>query len=126
MFDISVSLSSSTEVNLLFSFEQSLHQLRIVMAAESSLSIHVPWVTTASGSMSCVEGQLLGVSVQSSLPYQPLGNAASLTFKVTLHFPRVWNAMQEWKMEFSASKVQANILFAYIDFVNGKMPVFVK
>lgn len=120
-FDITVSLSSSTEVNLLFSYQQSLHQLSISMAADSSLSIHVPWVTSASGSTSTVEGQLLDVSVKSSLPYQPLGSAASISVNVALHFPRVWNALQEWTMEFSACKVQANILFAYVDFINGKL-----
>ena len=123
MFDISVSVNSSTEVNLIFSKDQLQHQLSIAVAADSSLSIHVPWVTSASGSTSSVEGQLLDVSVKSSLPYQPLGSAASVSFKVDLHFPRVWNALQEWTMEFSACKVKANILFEYVDFVNGKLLV---
>ncbi len=40
-------------------------------------------------------------------------------FKVDLHFPRVWNATQTWDMTFGASKVEVNIFFSYIDFVNG-------
>lgn len=120
MFDISVSTSSATQVNLIFSHHQVQQHLTVGVAAGSSLSIHVPWVTSGSGSTSSVEGQLLDVSVKSSLPYQPLGNAASVSFNVALHFPRVWNAMQTWNMQFTACKVQANILFAYVDFINGK------
>ena len=121
MFDISVSLGSPAEFNLCFSFEQSLHYLCISLDTSSSLAIQVPWVTTATGSTSTVNGQLLGLSVKSSLPYQALGKAEEVTFEVDLHFPRIWNAIQQWKMKFSGKGVQANVLFAYIDFVNGKV-----
>ena len=121
MFDISVSLSTATQFNVPFSYQQAVHKLSIDMAANSSLFIHIPWMTAMSGSTSSVEGHLLDISVISSLPYQRLGSAASLSFQVTLQFPRVWNALQEWKMDFSAHKLQANVLFAYIDFVNGKL-----
>ena len=41
---------------------------------------------------------------------------------IALHFPRVWNATQQWDMKLTASKVEISILFSYIDFVNGKLP----
>lgn len=120
MFDISLSLSTPTEFNILFAFQQSLHCVSIGMGIDSHLSIHVPWVTADSGSTSSVNGHLIDVCVKSSLPYHPLGSAATISFQVDLHFPRLWNAVQKWQMKFSATKVQANIMFAYIDFVNGK------
>lgn len=120
MFDISLSLASSAEFNLCFSFQESPHRLSVALEAQSTLAIHVPWVTTASGSTSGLTGQLVGVSVCSSLPYPPLGRAADITFQVDLHFPRLWNAVQKWQMKFSGKSVQANILFAYIDYVNGR------
>jgi hypothetical protein len=120
VFDISVSLGSSAEFNHYFSFQQSTHFLSIGIDANSTLDIHMPWITTDSGSTSTVRGQLLGLSVKSSLPYQPLGKADDVTFKIDLHFPRLWNAVQDWKMKISGKGVQANILFAYIDFINGE------
>lgn len=120
MFDITVSLASSAEFNILFAFQQSVHHLSITMATASSLSIHVPWVSTEEGSTSSVQGHLLSVAVQSSLPYQPLGKAADISFEVDLYFPRLWNTMQKWQMRFTGRHVQANILFAYIDFINGE------
>lgn len=120
MFDISVSLSSPAKFHVLFSFQQTLHRLRIGLGCDSQLSIHVPWLTDASGSTSVVKGQLTDVYVKSSLPYQRLGSAVSVSFHVDLHFPRLWNGVQKWQMKFSGRTVQANILFAYIDFVNGE------
>ena len=118
-FDISVSLTSSAQLNLGFSFQQSQHYLSIAMETNSTVSIQVPWITSASGSTSSVKGQLLGVNVNSSLPYPFLGKAAHLEFDTSLHFPRLWNSVQKWEMKFSGERVEANILFAYIDFVNG-------
>lgn len=120
IFDIYVSLSSAAKFDVLFAHEQSLHRISIEMGTNSQLSIHVPWVTDASGSVSTVKGELLDVCVKSSLPYQPLGSAATIAFQVDLHFPRLWNAVQRWKMNFSGERVQANVMFAYIDFVNGE------
>ena len=120
IFDINVSASSHTEFNVVFNFEESLHRLNIGLGAQSSLSIHIPWVTTEDGSTSVIEGNLLDVHVMSSLPYRPLGNAVTISFLVDLKFPRVWNGIQRWNMKFSGTKVQANVMFAYIDFINGK------
>ena len=120
LFDISVRLQATTNFNLGFSFQQSPNSLTVVMEKNSTLAIQVPWFTTDVGSTSSVKGQLFGVSVKSSLPYQPLGSAAEVAFDTSLQFPRLWNAVQKWKMEFTGKRVQANILFAYIDFVNGR------
>lgn len=119
MFDINVSLSSPAKFNVLF-IQQSLHSLRLWLGSGSQLSIHVPWLTGSAGSTSVVKGQLVDICVESSLPYQRLATAASISFQVDLQFPRLWNAVQKWQMKFSGQKVQANILFAYIDFVNGE------
>ena len=121
LFDVSVTLSSPAEFNFYFTFQQSLHYLSVSMATRSSLAIQVPWVTSTSGSVSSVKGQLNGACVKSSLPYQALGSAAELTFQIDLSFPRLWNAIQKWKMRFSGQQVQANIMFAYIDFINGNL-----
>lgn len=119
MFDISVSLGSCAKFNLCFSSESSPQNLSLSIDTKSTLAIQVPWVTTDTGSTSTVRGKLLGLSVKSSLPFQPLAKAEEVTFEVDLHFSRLWNAVQKWKMKFSGKGVQANILFAYIDFVNG-------
>lgn len=120
MFDISVSLSSPAQFNIPFSFQNTLHQIHIALGTQSLVSVHVPWVTGDNGSRSVVKGELQNVCVESSLPYKSLGNAGLISFTVNLDFPRVWNGLQTWDMHFSGSAVQANIMFAYIDFVNGE------
>ncbi len=120
VFDISVSLISPALFKLLFSIEESLHHLSFTLGTHSKLGIHVPWLTAESGSKSVVDGDFSGLCVHSSLPYPSLGSADSVSFRVDLHFPRVWNGIQEWKMKFHGRKVHANIMFAYIDFINGK------
>ena len=121
MFDISVGLSSAASLQLLFAFQQTSHHLKISLGGGSDLSIHVPWLTDPTGSTSIVKGQLVDISVESSLPYPHLGSAQTISFNVDLHFPRLWNAVQKWQMKFSGTGVQANVLFAYIDFVNGEI-----
>ena len=120
MFDISVRLSSAAEFNIPFAFQGTLQQLSMCLGTGSSLSFHVPWVTEQFGSISEVEGEFLELSVKSTLPYQPLGSCETLAFEVILQFPRVWNGLQKWDMNFSGRKVQVNIMFAYIDFLNGE------
>ena len=41
-----------------------------------------------------------------------------LQISTDLYFPRFWNVTQTWDMRLSLSKIQANFLFAYIDFFN--------
>lgn len=120
MFDVSLSLGSPAKFNMCFSLEHSPHNLSITMDTNSTLAIQVPWVTSHAGSTSHVKGRFLGLSVKSSLPYSKLGRAEDVSFEVDLHFPRLWNAIQKWEMRFSGRRVQANILFAYIDYVNGE------
>ena len=54
---------------------------------------------------------------------QVLGSADSMDFQTDLQFPRLWNATQTWNMRFTGDSVQANILFAYIDFINGELSI---
>ena len=94
--------------------------LAIAAGAGSTISIHQPWVYAQDGQLSVVKGSLNNIHVNSSLEYQTLGSAESLEFQTDLQFPRLWNATQTWDMRFTGDSVQANILFAYIDFANGK------
>ncbi len=56
---------------------------------------------------------------------QVLGSADSLSFQTDLHFPRLWNTIQTWDMRFTGDTVQANVLFAYIDFINGELKMII-
>ena len=120
-FDISLSLSSEAEFYLLFSNNKGTPQhLKIGLGPPSTLIIHTPLTTNADGYSSTIQGDLSGVKVSSSLDYPSLGQADSVSFLVDLHFPRVWNATQTWDMRFTGRNAQVNILFSYIDYVNGK------
>ena len=121
MFDIAVTLSSSAKVIIPFSWQRSLHSLTLSLGQHSHLEIHSPWLTERSGSTYTVQGQLQEVGVVSSLPYPTLASAASVHYEITLDFPRLWNGVQKWDMKFSGERPQVNILFAYIDFVNGEI-----
>ena len=120
LMDVSVSLCSSAQLNLPFSYQQTSHMLSFRIGPQSRVILHIPLVTVTSGSVSSVEGHLEGVSVLSSLPFPYLANATCISFQVSLAFPRVWNGMQTWDLKFHVNNVQLNILFAYIDFVNGE------
>ena len=119
-FDISFTVSSETEFYLLFSNSKgSPHHLKIDLSPHSTITIETPLTTGPDGYSSVVRGDLAGVKVSSSLDYPTLGQADSISFIVDLHFPRVWNATQTWDMKFMGRNAQANVLFSYIDYVNG-------
>ena len=119
-FDVSFSLSSEADFYLLFSNKGTPQHLKISVGPPSKLIIHTPLTTSIDGYSSTIQGDLSGVKVSSSLDYPSLGQADSVSFLVDLHFPRVWNATQTWDMRFTGRNAQVNILFSYIDYVNGK------
>ena len=116
---MSFSLSSEAEFYLLFSNKGNPQHLKICVGPPSKLIIHTPLTTSIDGYSSTIQGDLSGVKVSSSLDFPSLGQADSLSFLVDLHFPRVWNATQTWDMRFTGRNAQVNILFSYIDYVNG-------
>ena len=120
MFDVTVNVTSPVTLFQLFSDRNgNPAHLAVGVGAGSTVSVHQPWVYTKDGQVSVVKANLKNVKVTSSLDYQVLGCADSLEFQTDLHFPRLWNTVQTWDMRFYGDSVQANILFAYIDFVNG-------
>lgn len=120
-FDVSFTVSSETEFYLLFSNSKgSPHHLKIDLSPHSMITIETPLTTGPDGYSSVVRGDLAGVKVSSSLDYPTLGQADSISFIIDLHFPRVWNGTQTWDMKFTGRNAQANVLFSYIDYVNGK------
>ena len=58
----------------------------------------------------------LCLCVSVSLPSE--FSLSPLQISTDLYFPRFWNVTQTWDMRLSLSKIQANFLFAYIDFFN--------
>lgn len=118
-FDVSFTLSTEAEFYLLFSNKETPQHLKIDLSPSSTLTIHTPLTTDAHGYSSTIQGELCGVKVSSSLDYPTLGQADSVSFIIDLHFPRVWNATQTWDMKFTCRNAQVNILFSYIDYVNG-------
>ena len=119
-FDVTVTLSSEAEFYLLFRDKDTPHHLKIDLSPQSTVTLHTPLTTAADGYSSTVKGDLSGVRVSSSLDFTTLGQAESISFAVDLHFPRVWNSTQTWDMKFTGRNAQVNILFSYIDYVNGK------
>lgn len=119
-FDVSFTLSTEAQFYMLFSNKGVPHHLKIALSPHSSLVIQTPLTTTVDGYSTNIQGELLGVKVSSSLDFPNLGQADSVSFIVDLHFPRVWNATQTWDMKFSGRNAQVNILFSYIDYVNGE------
>ena len=122
MFNVRVQLSTPATVNVMFrDKESSLHQLTFSLGTGSKVAIHQPWTNDPEGNTSVVEGELNMIKANSSLSYPTLASADLVTFHVDLHFPRIWNATQNWDMKFTGDNVQVNILFNYIDFVNGML-----
>lgn len=121
MFDISVTLASTAKFEVPFTWKQTVHSLTLLLGQKSHLEIHAPWLTEEKGSTYTIQGSLQDVGVSSSLPYPCLGCAGCVGVAVTLDFPRLWNGVQKWAMKFTGERVQANILFAYIDFINGEL-----
>jgi len=126
MFDVNVEATSRLTFYQYFTdSHKSPAHLAIVVSAGSNVAIHQPWIYDREGQVSVVEGGLRNVQVNSSLDYSVLGSADTLEFRTSLHFPRQWNATQIWDMRFTGDSVQANILFTYVDFVNGELHVHV-
>ena len=119
MFAISISLAAPAKVDIPFCWKQSVHSLTLSLGRQSHLEILAPWLTDLHGSSYTIRGQFQEVGVVSSLPYPCLGCVGNMGCDVTLDFPRLWNGIQKWDMKFSGHHAQVNILFAYIDFVNG-------
>ena len=119
-FDVSFTLSSEAEFHLLFTDKKNPQHLKINLSPRSSITIQTPLTTQPDGYSSTIQGELYGVEVSSSLDFPTLGRADSISLAVDLHFPRVWNASQTWDMKFTGRNAQANILFSYIDYVNGE------
>ena len=120
-FDVSVTLSTEAELYMLFTDKGNPHHLKIDLSPHSTLTLQTPLITGANGYSSTLQGDLYGVKVSSSLEFPSLGQADDISFIVDLHFPRVWNATQTWDMKFTGRNAQVNILFSYIDYVNGKV-----
>ena len=119
MFDISMTLASPAKFEIPFTWKQTVHSLTVLLGQQSHLEVHAPWLTEEKGSTYSIQGKLQEVGVASSLPYPSLASAGCVGVNVTLDFPRLWNGVQEWDMKLTGERAQANILFAYIDFVNG-------
>ena len=125
MFDISLQAMHPLTFYQLFSDRHgNPAHLAIAAGAGSTISIHQPWVYSQDGQLSVVKGSLRNIHVSSSLDYQTLGSAETIEFQTDLQFPRLWNVTQTWDMKFTGDSVQANILFAYVDFVNGEHLLF--
>lgn len=120
---------------------QKLHQIGLSLGGGSEIRVHQPWITNENGYTTSVTGVLEGVVITSDLSYPHLASATSLQvcccqllielvtmsvvfvqLNVELCFPRLWNSMQHWDMQLTASQVEVSVLFSYIDFINGEWP----
>jgi hypothetical protein len=117
--DVVLSAPHGAELNILFREGTNVSNLKLKADKESHIVINQPWITNMDGYTSVLKGVITSPQFTTSLPYSQAANGHSLQLNVKLHFPRRWNELQKWDMQFSAEKVLCTIMIHYVDFFDG-------
>ncbi|SCV73833.1 BQ2448_6263 [Microbotryum intermedium] len=88
--------------------------LGIGLGPNSTLSVVIPMVATASGYDQQVEVHLDEVSISSSVNYAPFLRAQSCRIFLAMHSPLAWNDARTWEIDLSLANSEISLLRDHI------------
>ncbi|XP_076066750.1 transmembrane protein KIAA1109 homolog tweek isoform X4 [Oratosquilla oratoria] len=115
-FDIRLSILNEATIDILFSKDHETNAVHMNVKRGSYFEMTLPWITTSSGYVTTINGQLLHVDASTSLPYRGLIEAETLDYNIAIHYPRNWNHHQTWDMKLIGSKATYHFLYAHKEF----------
>lgn len=116
-FDLRLSTLHEAKIDILFSKNKETHALHINASPGSYLEMTIPWVCNENGFTTHILGQILHLDATTSLQFRPLISSETLEFDVKIHYPRIWNAHQDWSLKITACKATADLIFAHKVFI---------
>ncbi|CAF3397517.1 unnamed protein product [Rotaria sp. Silwood1] len=110
-------LNCPTTLDLYFMNKMKLQQLHIECPLKGSLIDAVlPFSTNPNGFDTVLSMNVLQPIIRTNLSFSSLAEAENLHINVHIHYPRLWNSLQNWLINIIAKKLQVYFVFEHKNF----------
>ncbi|UJR36630.1 hypothetical protein I4U23_029350 [Adineta vaga] len=112
-----LSLDCPTILDLYFMNKTKLQQLHIECPSKGSFfDATLPFSTNPDGFDTSLSININQAIAQTNLSFTPFIEAENIHIKVHIHYPRLWNALQDWFVDIDAKKPQVYFVFEHKNF----------
>ena len=113
IFRLRLSTQHSSTFDILFSKQKKTENIHLEMKPGTNFEIKIPYDCSPTGFTTNFNGTLMMAEATTSLPYRDLIRCETFHINLDMNYPLSWNAHQEWKFRFTASKTSLNFIFAH-------------
>ena len=116
-FNLRLSTLFDAKIDILFSKNKETKALHLNAGPGTYLEMSIPWICSEIGYTTHIVGQILHLDATTSLQFRPLISSETLEINLKIHYPRIWNAYQEWNCTVTACKATIDLIFAHKVFI---------
>ena len=109
--DVRVSLLKDAAIEIWFMRTEELNSIRTALKQGSSFEFSIPYITAENGFISTIKGGLLCIESTTSLPLRNFITCETLRFQMVFHYPRTYNAHQQWNISLEFHKISTWIVW---------------
>ncbi|CAF1031213.1 unnamed protein product [Adineta ricciae] len=120
-----LSLNCPTVLDLYFMNKTKLQQLHLECPSKgSSFDAILPFSTNPDGFDTSLSINIGETIAQTNLPFTPFLHTENIEIKVHIHYPRLWNSLQDWIIDIDAKKAQVYFVFEHKNFFQALIADF--
>ncbi|CAF3993537.1 unnamed protein product [Rotaria sp. Silwood2] len=113
-------LNCPTTLDLYFMNKMKLQQLHIECPLKGShINVVLPFSTNPDGFDTFLSMNILQPIIRTNLSFSPLAQAENILINVHIHYPRLWNSLQNWLIDITAKKPKVYFVFEHKNFFQG-------
>ncbi|CAF4065238.1 unnamed protein product, partial [Rotaria sp. Silwood2] len=113
-------LNCPTTLDLYFMNKMKLQQLHIECPLKGShINAVLPFSTNPDGFDTFLSMNILQPIIRTNLSFSPLAQAENILINVHIHYPRLWNSLQNWLIDITAKKPKVYFVFEHKNFFQG-------